>query len=167
MTAEEIKRYLAELNDELELKSIKGEVSLFGGAVMCLVYDARPATKDVDAIFRPAADIRKAIERVAEKHDLERDWMNDAVKGFWAEHKERILFEFSHLIVFVPDPDYLLAMKAIAARGGTYDREDVEKLIEHLGLTSAGEVFDIVEKYYQRNQIKPWTQFFIEDLFLE
>lgn len=35
MTAEEIKQYLAELNEELRLKDIKGEVSLYGGAVMC------------------------------------------------------------------------------------------------------------------------------------
>jgi hypothetical protein len=67
--------------------------------------------------------------------------------------------------VFVPEPDYLLAMKAIAARGGTYDREDVLKLIEVTGLNSAEEVFAIIEKYYPKNQIKPATQYFIEELF--
>ncbi|MGD9563137.1 MAG: hypothetical protein AB7F88_13110 [Pyrinomonadaceae bacterium] len=45
MTAEEITQYLTELNDELHEMDIKGEVSLFGGAAMCLVYDARPATQ--------------------------------------------------------------------------------------------------------------------------
>jgi hypothetical protein len=51
MTAEEIRTYLTELNEELRLMDIKGEVSLYGGAVMCLAFKARPATKDVDAIF--------------------------------------------------------------------------------------------------------------------
>ena len=37
MTSEEITKYLTELNDELRLMDIKGEVSLYGGAVMCLV----------------------------------------------------------------------------------------------------------------------------------
>ena len=165
MTADEIKQLITELNDELRQMDIKGEVSLFGGAVMCLVYDARPATKDVDAIFKPTSEIRKAIKEIAIRHGLDEDWMNDAVKGYWAEHQERILFDLSHLKVFVPEPDYLLAMKAIAARGGTYDREDVSTLIEMLGLRSAAEVFDIVEKYYPRNQIKPGTQYFIEELF--
>lgn len=165
MTADEIKQYLKELNDELRLKDIKGEVSLFGGAVMCLVYDARPATKDVDAIFKPTSEIRDAIKQIAARHGLDEDWMNDAVKGYWAEHQEKVLFDFSHLKAFVPEPDYLLAMKAIAARGGTYDREDVIKLIETLGLKSSAEVFDIVEKYYPTNQIKPGTQYFIEELF--
>jgi hypothetical protein len=167
MTAEEITKYLGELNDELRLMDIKGEVSLFGGAVMCLAYDARAATKDVDAIFKPTAEIRKAIKIVAERNNLLDDWMNDAVKGYWAEHNERILFDLSHLTVFVPEPDYLLAMKAIAARGGTYDREDVEKLIEVLGITSAEAVFEIVEKYYPKNQIKAHTQYFIEEIFQE
>lgn len=67
--------------------------------------------------------------------------------------------------VFVPEPDYLLAMKAIAARSGTYDREDVVRLIEMLGIKSAEAVFDIVEKYYPKNQIMPATQYFVEQLF--
>lgn len=165
MTAEEIKQYLEELNDELRLMDLKGEVSLFGGAVMCLAFAARPATKDVDAIFRPVAEIRKAIEVIAERRGLPGNWMNDAVKGYWAEHRERVLFELPNLTVFVPEPDYLLAMKAIAARGGTYDREDVLKLIEVIGLKSAEEVFSIIEKYYPKNRIKPGTQYFIEELF--
>lgn len=165
MTSEEITRYLEELNDELRLMEIKGEVSLYGGAVMCLVYDARIATKDVDAIFKPTSEIRKAIKIVAERNGLNQEWMNDAVKGYWAKHNERILFDLSNLKVFVPEPDYLLAMKAIAARAGTYDREDVEKLIELLDLRTPDEVFNIVEKYYPKNQIKPQTQYFIEELF--
>jgi len=33
---------------------------------MCLVFKARPATKDVDAIFEPVKFIRKAISKIAE-----------------------------------------------------------------------------------------------------
>ena len=61
MTSEEITQYLSELNDELRLMDIKGEVSLYGGAG--LVYDARPATKDVDAIFKPTSEIRNFVRR--------------------------------------------------------------------------------------------------------
>ena len=87
MTADEITKYLTELNDELRLMEIKGEVSLYGGAVMCLVYNARPATKDVDAVFRPTSEIRTAIARVAEKNNLDESWLNDGVKGYLVEHK--------------------------------------------------------------------------------
>jgi len=165
MTADEIKQYLSELNDELALKDIKGEVSLYGGAVMCLVYDARPATKDVDAVFRPTSEIRAAIAKVARQNGLDDDWLNDGVKGYLVAHEQRVLFDFSNLSVFVPEPDYLLAMKAISARADTFDQVDVKTLIDLLNLSSPAEVFSIVEKYYPLQQIKPATQYFIEELF--
>ncbi len=165
MEAAEIKQYLAELNDELRAMDVKGEICLYGGAVMCLVFDARPATKDVDAVFRPAQRIRQAAERVAQVHNLRGDWLNDAVKGFVVPHAQRLLFDFTHLKIYVPEPDYLLAMKAMAARVDETDRKDAELLIKLQGLKSPDEVFVIVEKYYPRQQIKPATQFFIEEMF--
>ena len=165
MTAEEITKYLGELNDELRLMDIKGEVSPYGGAVMFLVFEARPATKDVDAVFRPTKEIRTAIHLIAERHGLADDWLNDGVKGYVVNHPEKILFDLSNLKVFVPEPDYLLAMKAISARVDTFDQTDVKTLIGKLNLKTPDEVFDIVEKYYPRQQIKPATQYFIEELF--
>ena len=67
--------------------------------------------------------------------------------------------------VYVPEPDYLLAMKTLAARVEGTDKEDVKFLIALLGITRAEEVFAILEKYYPRRQIKPATQFFVEELF--
>jgi len=165
MTADEITKYLTELNNELRLMNIKGEVSLYGGAVMCLVYDARPATKDVDAVFRPTSEMRTAIAKIAERNHLDESWLNDGVKGYLVAHDQRVLFDLSNLKIFVPEPDYLLAMKAISARADTFDREDVMTLIDILELKAPAEVFSIVEKYYPRQQIKPATQYFIEELF--
>jgi hypothetical protein len=165
VNADEIKQYLEELDDELRAINVKGEICLYGGAVMCLVYDARPATKDVDAVFRPTRELRQAIERVAAAHGLPSDWLNDAVKGYVVPHPQRILFDFPHLKVYVPEADYLLAMKALAARVDTADVGDVRLLISWLGLRRAEEVFAILEKYYPHQQIKPATQFFIEELF--
>ena len=165
MTADEIRQYLTELNEELRLMDIKGEVSIYGGAVMCLVYNARPATKDVDAVFRPSSEIRKAIGLIAERHGLPPDWLNDGVKGYLVEHSQRILIDLPNLKVFVPEPDYLLAMKTLSARADTFDQADVKQLIELLGLNSPEQVFALVEKYYPRERIKPATQYFIEELF--
>jgi len=164
MTKDQIKTSLEKLSDELLLLDVKGEICLYGGAVMCLVYDARPNTKDVDAVFKPTQQIRAAAKRVAEAFNLKADWLNDAVKGYVVEHSQRILFNFSNLKVFVPEPDYLLAMKTLAARVDATDRQDVQFLIELLGLKSAQEIFAILEKYYPRQRIKPATQFFIEEL---
>jgi hypothetical protein len=161
----EIRQCLEELNDELRAMNVKGEVCLYGGAVMCLVFDARPSTKDVDAVFKPTRGMREAAERVARAHDLKGDWLNDAVKGFVVPHPQRVLFDFSNLKVYVPDADYLLAMKTLAARVDTTDVADVRLLIASLGLRKPDEVFAILEKYYPRQQVKPATQYFIEELF--
>jgi len=67
MTAKEIKQYLRELNDEFALQDVKGEICLNKGAVMCLVYKARPATKDFDAIFEPVKFIHQAISKITER----------------------------------------------------------------------------------------------------
>jgi len=55
-------------------------------------------------------------------------------------------------------------MKTLAARVDATDGQDVQFLIELLGLKSAQEVFAILEKYYPRQRLKPATQFFIEEL---
>lgn len=164
MTAEEITEYLTELNDELRLMDIKGEVSLFGGAVMVLAFKARIATKDVDAIFHPTAEIRAAARRIAERHGLPETWLNDGVKGYVVEHSRNVLFHMPNLTVFIPEPDYLLAMKALAARADTEDEEDVLTLVRSLDIKTADEVFSIIEKYYPKKQIPPKTQYFIQGL---
>lgn len=165
MERQDIVTYLEELDNVLRAMGVVGEVCLYGGAVMCLVYQARPSTKDVDAIFHPTSEFRQAVARVAENHDLRPDWLNDAVKGFVVEHRQRIFLDLPNLKVYVPEPDYLLAMKTLAARVEGTDTEDVKFLVALLGITQAVEVFSILEKYYPRQRIKPATQFFIEELF--
>jgi len=69
------------------------------------------------------------------------------------------------LKAYVPEPDYLLAMKTLAARVEGTDKHDIQFLIKLMGLTSAEEVFSILETYYPHQQIKPATQYFLEELF--
>jgi hypothetical protein len=58
------------------------DVFVVGGAAMVVAYDARPATRDVDGIWRPSAEVRAAAAQVAARHDnLAPDWLNDGSKG--------------------------------------------------------------------------------------
>jgi len=164
VNAEEINRYLTELNEELRLIDIKGEICLYGGAVMAIAYNARPDTDDVDAVFEPVRHVRKAARLVAERNGLPIGWLNDAVEIFLARHDRRILLDLSHLKIFVPPPDYLLAMKVLSARADTMDQDDLKVLIRKLGLKSGAEVFSIVKGYYPRKEIKPEARILIEEL---
>ena len=69
--------------------------------MMCL-RNARQSTADVDALFRPAAQVRKAAERAAAKAHLPAEWLNDGVKGFLSEKADFAPFlELDHLRVMV------------------------------------------------------------------
>lgn len=165
LPASRIRALFALLNDALRDEGEVGEIGLVGGAVMCLVYNARQATRDVDAVFEPTRVIRKLAARVGEAEGVGRDWLNDAAKGYIRPGFEReSVLELSHLRVWAPDARYMLAMKCISARWDTSDRDDVAFLIRHLGLKKPKEVFAIIEKYYPRERIPPKSQFLIEEL---
>ena len=72
----------------------------------------------------------------------------------------------------MPVPEYLLAMKCMAARiGGTTGEQsdvgDIIFLIRHLQLKTAQVVLDLVGQYYPANRIPVKTQYLIEGLFEE
>ena len=60
-----IEAALAALSEKLREEGVTGELCIFGGAAMVLAFDARAATRDVDAVFRPAEIRRTAAESVA------------------------------------------------------------------------------------------------------
>lgn len=166
LNRKQILELLKALNAELAKEPVRGEIGLCGGAVMCLVYQTREATKDVDALFEPTEKIRKAAARIAVQFNLPDDWLNDAAKGYFAsDPPKQMVLELSHLRVWAPKPEYMLAMKCISARYDTHDADDVKFLIEYLGLKKPEEVFNLVSQYYPKTQIPAKTQFFVEELF--
>ena len=175
LTREVILAALRALSDELGKQGTTGEICLFGGTVMVLAFAARLSTQDVDAIFHPTAIIRDIARRVGEQQHLPDNWLNDGVKGYLSERHEAHagnLPQFPHLRLTMPVPEYLLAMKCMAARiGGTTgeltDVPDIVFLIRHLGLESAREVLDLVGQYYPTGNIPVRTQYLVEGLFEE
>jgi hypothetical protein len=161
-----IRRLFRALNGELKKAGVQGEVGLCGGAVMCLVFEARKATKDIEAIFRPTREIRSAVRTVAKRFDLPEDWLNDAAKGFFLAGSpcEGVL-NLSHLRVWAPSADYMLAMKCVSARFDTQDADDAVFLARWLGLKSPAQVFSLIERYYPREKVPAKTQFSVEAMF--
>jgi hypothetical protein len=167
LSTDRIRQLLQALNAELAADGIRGELYLAGGAVMCLVFHAREATKDIDALLVPAAELRRAAERVATREELPSDWINDAVKGFFSEAgRFDVYANYSHLRVFVPHPEYLLAMKCLAIRlGEEYrDRDDIVVLLRALNLRSVADVESVLARYYPLNRYPAKARYVIEDL---
>jgi len=165
LTTETIRALLTSLNDELTSRGVVGEIGLCGGAVMCLVFDARNSTKDVDAVFEPTREIREAAAVVARAHGVSEDWLNDAVKGFFLSDPPRQeVMDLPNLRVWAPIPEYMLAMKCVSARFDSLDREDVTFLIRRLGLASPEAVFEVICRFYPREQVPARTGFLVEEI---
>jgi len=175
LTREQILAALGALDQMLAERGVIGEVCLFGGAVMVLAFNARLATKDVDALFQPAVLVRELAARVAAGTGLPTDWLNDGVKGFVSARHEVVsgnLPQFPHLRLTMPTAEYLLAMKCLASRlgsggGEADDTADIAYLIRELGLKSADAVLQIVTAYYPPDRVPVKAQFLVESLFEE
>jgi hypothetical protein len=173
LTREQILAALEALNQALAKREVIGELCLFGGAVMVLAFNARLATKDIDAVFQPAALVRDLARQVGEATGLPANWLNDGVKGYLSVRHEVVagpLPQFDHLRLTMPTAEYLLAMKCLASRigagaGEADDTADIAFLIKHLDLRSPGAVMDIVTAYYPPQQIPVKAQFLVESLF--
>ena len=165
LTTETIRALFVALNDELASRGVLGEVGLCGGAVMCLVFQARSSTKDVDAVFEPTREIREAAAVVARDFGIAEDWLNDAAKGFFlSDPPQHEVMELPNLRVWAPAADYMLAMKCVSARFDSHDRGDVEFLVRHLELQSPAAVFEVICRYYPRERVPAKTAFFVEEI---
>ena len=163
----DIARLFERLNDELARREITGEVYVLGGAVMCLVFDARASTRDIDAFFRPAKEVRAAARAVAGAAGMPDDWLNDAVKGYLSDKEDfQRYLELSNLRVLTASPEYLLAMKCLAMRlgEGFHDEEDVRFLLRYLNLTDHRKALEIVTRYYPRERIPQKTLYALEEM---
>jgi hypothetical protein len=167
LTRQRIRELFESLNDRLAGDGVVGEVYLVGGAVMCLAFAARPSTADVDAVFAPPDVIRRHARAVGADAGISEDWLNDAVKGYLSERGEFAPWlELDHLKVYVPVPEYLLAMKCLAFRLGPefHDEEDVRYLLRHLNIERPEDALAIVERYYPADRIPAKTRFALAEL---
>jgi uncharacterized protein (DUF1778 family) len=168
LSRERIESLLRALSDELGARGTTGEVHVVGGAVMCLVYGAREATKDVDALMRPSTALHEAAAAVGARAGVAEDWLNDAVRGFLSVRGAfDPWLELPNLRVMVAQPRYLLAMKCLAFRpeGEAPDRADVRFLVRLLDVRSAAEALAIVSEYYDEPMLTLRTRLSLEEFF--
>lgn len=132
------------------------EVALYGGAVFTLVYGSRDATRDVDAIIKPADVGARLVKQVAEEQDLADDWLNGEVRQFLSPLGDRRAFptrEFEPgLQITIPTAAYLLALKLNACRqpmpGYPGDEADIRFLLRKIKPASIAAVEDIQDRFF-------------------
>ncbi len=167
LSKKDIIRLFNLLNDELKSDNTQGELYVVGGAVMCMVYDARDSTHDVDAYFKPTTRIRQAAQRVSVKTNVADNWLNDSVKDYLATTgKFDHYLELSHLKIMCAQADYLLAMKCLAMRIGEefHDLDDIRYLLRHLDIKTYEKAHEVISRYYPVSRFPPKTLYALEEL---
>lgn len=168
-TGRDIDRLLRLLNDELTVKNVCGEIYLVGGAVMCMVFESRTSTRDLDAFFRPTKLIREAAAKVANKNGVPEKWLNDAVKGYLSDRGDyQPYLDLPNLRVLTAQAPYLLAMKCLAARIGEefHDVNDIRYLLRYLNITNYDDALAQITRYYPIARFPQKTLYLLEELLL-
>jgi hypothetical protein len=70
MNKEEILQYFGIMDDKLKERNIEAYVNVYGGAVMCMVFNSRDNTKDIDAIFEPETVLKEIAADIAREYKL-------------------------------------------------------------------------------------------------
>lgn len=165
LDAATVRQLFQELSDRLAAQGQRAQLFVVGGAAMALEYEPGRLTRDVDALFVPASEVRQAASAMSAAHGLEPDWLNDAAKGFLPGPDEhpRTVFESEALLVQVPSPEYLLAMKLHASRDER-DLDDAASLFVRLGYGTGQQAVDLLAATYPVDQLLPRHRYIAEDI---
>lgn len=165
LSREELIQLLDEISLELETQGLHGHLFVVGGVAMALAYNTRRSTRDLHAVFEPKSVVYEAARRVGQRHELSSDWLNDSVKGFLPgeDPNATTVFDKPGLSVRVAPPEYLFAMKAVAARVER-DAADLIRLYQLCGFTSVDDALDCVQRYYPPHLLPPKTGFLLHEL---
>ena len=135
-TRAEIETGLKRLGELAQAKGLHIQLTLVGGAVMVLQFNARPSTRDIDAVIlqpREARLVRELARQVADEFDWAEDWLNDGAKGYLVGISDGpVIFQAPGIEARAPSFEQLLAMKLSAWRDDI-DISDARRLLQEVG----------------------------------
>ena len=141
------------LNERLKENQLQLEITIYGGSIMTMVYDNRPATKDIYCVFSETNFklLDNILNLTKYTFNLSDGWINEEIK----EPLKTILKEdketyktYSNLKVLKPKAEQLLAMKILAARTEpAKDFFDAYILCKDLNITTKDRLMEVISTY--------------------
>jgi hypothetical protein len=156
------------LGDRLARRGVIADIYVFGGAAMAMAYDARRATRDIDAVFKPHGIVLQEARGVADELGLPGWWLNEQASAYVApggDPSAPHVFDHPGLRVAAASPEHLLAMKVLAAR--RRDSDDIRFLIQRLSLTSLDQVLAICAEVFPDEPVPDRARLILEDALEE
>ncbi len=181
LTEADLQDAFMELGTEARREGKVIDLAVYGGSALMLASNFRVTTQDVDGVVEgDPSTIERLAREVARKRGWPHDWLNDGVRTYLSPNvnglkEHHALFcaypseQEPGLRVFVPTPEYMLAMKLMAFRidpvAGKSDIVDIINLIEVIGLESADEALEFAAAFYPEARISGRLKLGIRELW--
>ncbi len=166
MARDQILDALRLLGEKVLRRGKRADVFIFGGAVMVLAYQARPATRDVDAVFEPDTEVVAAAAEVAAELGLPRYWLNNQGSSYLSPLRGEgnpVILDDPGIRVMGASKELALAMKLGSARR-EQDMEDIRWLLGELKITGLDQARGVFSRFYPAEQLKERATMLVEDI---
>jgi predicted nucleotidyltransferase len=155
------------------------DLAVYGGSCLMLVSNFRLSSEDVDAVAATDQNfVNEAAQVIAARHGWSANWLNDGVRTYLSpvaeEHQAHELFGTypneaqPGLRIYVPTPEYMLAMKLMALRIESSDLKDLEDILNLMQVTGLKDKMEIVEfaaQFYPEARISGKLRIALDDLW--
>lgn len=178
LSRDQIIRLLEKVGENLAGQSVMGEIAIYGGSALTLMYDFRESTHDVDFTAMDPVNngqyaVMNAAKQVSLDEDINEDWMSDAVEVFVSDNPDfRFFGEFPKdnpgIRIFIASPEYIFAMKILSSMRSTMvssDIEDIWNLIDECEINSLDEAKQRLEKFFPNKQLPRKHELILMDIY--
>jgi hypothetical protein len=167
MQRQEMEQYLAELGQALEQQGVQQPVRilLIGGAFMLTQMSSNRVTNDIDVLLSDIDDpttsplyqtFKMAARIVARQNNIPLTWINDVIGDFLRDVSKipqgTLWRTYGLLQVYIPEADYILALKLLAGR--QKDKEDIQLLCQQLHINTRIHAQQVVDRYIPDKQVQ-------------
>ena len=161
MDRRQIEQALGYLGQKLTDLQTHATLILFGGALMVTQIGNRKSTRDIDVVIATSDRqtyqiVQHAITLVAQERRLAPSWMNDdvtlIVDQIGKPKAPRHWKTFASLDVYLPELEYMFALKCFAGR--TQDDSDIQALGLRLSIQTQAEAWSLVNAYTPPPQLR-------------
>jgi hypothetical protein len=160
---------LRELAERLNRRGVRANIYIVGGAAMSLCFDARRATRDIDAVvLHGHGALMDEVRDMGRLHNLPSTWLNELAVMYvsrTADPAPASVFDHPFLTVAAASAEHLLAMKLAASRGG--DVRDIKILLQVCDCSSVADAEAIFRRVFEGGDLSDRARLIVEDVLGE
>jgi hypothetical protein len=160
LTYERVLELLNLLGNSLKERKLYATLDIYGGAAMMLTCIPEYTSYDMDIMLHTDTHSKfwEAVHDISTKQNLQKGWLNeDVVPIIVKDYKNsrlKVFKQYGNIVVRLPEPEQLLAMKLYAARMDKSDLSHAVVLSRDLGISSRQGLLDVLKKYVKEDAIR-------------